>query len=36
MAAVSCIFWPFGTVLGVFTLVVLTKASVRQMFGKMS
>ncbi len=32
VAAVSCIFMPLGTVLGVFTLVVLTRASVRALF----
>lgn len=32
MAAVACIFMPFGTVLGVLTIVVLTKPSVRGLF----
>jgi hypothetical protein len=32
VAAVSCIFMPFGTILGVFTLVVLTKESVKRRF----
>jgi hypothetical protein len=32
MAAVSCIFFPFGTVLGVFTLLVLNRPSVREQF----
>ena len=32
MAALSCAFFPFGTVLGVFTIVVLQKDSVRQLF----
>jgi hypothetical protein len=32
MAAIECIFMPFGTVLGVFTIVVLTRPSVREMF----
>jgi hypothetical protein len=32
MAAFSCAFFPFGTVLGVFTIVVLQKDSVRQLF----
>ena len=32
MAAVSCIFFPCGTVLGVFTLLVLNRASVREQF----
>jgi hypothetical protein len=34
MAALSCAFFPFGTVLGVFTIVVLQKDSVRQLFDK--
>ncbi|MGD2176073.1 MAG: hypothetical protein PVJ27_11765 [Candidatus Brocadiaceae bacterium] len=33
MAAVACIFMPFGTVLGVFTIIVLVRPSVRQLFG---
>ena len=32
MAALSCAFMPFGTVLGVFTIVVLVRPSVRQLF----
>jgi hypothetical protein len=32
MAAIECIFMPFGTVLGVFTIVVLAKPSVKDMF----
>ncbi|OGP85980.1 MAG: hypothetical protein A2Z08_06530 [Deltaproteobacteria bacterium RBG_16_54_11] len=32
MAAIECIFMPFGTVLGVFTIVVLTRPSVKEMF----
>ena len=32
VAAVSCIFFPFGTALGVLTLVVLLRASVKPMF----
>lgn len=35
MAALSCAFFPFGTVLGVFTIIVLQKDSVRQLFGRM-
>ena len=34
MAAVQCTFIPFGTVLGVFTIVALQKPSVRQLFGR--
>ncbi len=33
MAAISCAFMPFGTVLGVFTLLVLLKPSVKELFG---
>jgi hypothetical protein len=32
MAALSCIFVPFGTVLGVFTMVVLMRPTVKEMF----
>jgi hypothetical protein len=32
MAAVACMFVPFGTVLGVFTIIVLTKDSVKARF----
>lgn len=34
MGGVACIFMPFGTVLGVFTLIVLTRPSVRALFDK--
>jgi hypothetical protein len=33
MACFQCAFFPFGTVLGVFTIVVLSRPSVKQMFG---
>lgn len=33
VAGVECIFMPFGTVLGVFTLVVLMRPSVKAKFG---
>lgn len=33
IAAIACIFMPVGTVLGVFTIIVLMRESVRQMFG---
>ena len=33
MAAVSCIFMPFGTVLGVFTIIVLSRPTVKQLYG---
>ena len=32
MAAVECLFMPFGTVLGVFTIVVLCRESVKPLF----
>jgi len=32
MAGIECLFTPFGTVLGVFTLLVLTRPSVKEMF----
>lgn len=34
VAAIECLFIPFGTVLGVFTLVVLMRPSVRELFGE--
>lgn len=33
MAAIACVFFPFGTVLGVFTLIVLTRPAVKALFG---
>ena len=33
VAGVECIFMPFGTVLGVFTIIVLMRPSVRVLFG---
>jgi hypothetical protein len=32
MAGIACMFMPLGTILGVFTLVVLLRPSVRQLF----
>ena len=32
MAGVECMFMPFGTVLGVFTIIVLMRESVTEMF----
>ncbi|MHC4159029.1 MAG: hypothetical protein ACYSSO_08110 [Planctomycetota bacterium] len=32
VAAVGCMFMPFGTVLGVFTIIVLMRASVKELF----
>jgi len=33
MACIECLFMPFGTVLGVFTILVLVRESVKQLFG---
>ena len=33
MGGVECVFMPFGTVLGVFTLIVLMREPVKQLFG---
>jgi D-alanyl-lipoteichoic acid acyltransferase DltB (MBOAT superfamily) len=33
MAGVACVFMPFGTVLGVFTILVLVRPSVKSAFG---
>ena len=32
MACVECLFMPFGTMLGVFTILVLNRASVKELF----
>ncbi len=32
VAAMECLFMPFGTVLGVFTIIVLNRSSVRSLF----
>ncbi len=32
VACVECIFMPFGTILGVFTLIVLTRESIKRLF----
>jgi hypothetical protein len=32
MAAIACLFMPFGTILGVFTIIFLTKDSVKAQF----
>jgi hypothetical protein len=34
MAGVECLFMPFGTVLGVFTIIVLMRDSVKELFGR--
>ena len=36
VAGVSCIFTPFGTVLGIFTILVLMRPSVKELFEKNS
>jgi hypothetical protein len=33
MAGVECLFMPFGTILGVFTIIVLTREPAKQLFG---
>jgi hypothetical protein len=32
MAGVECLFMPFGTVLGVFTILVLNRQTVKELF----
>jgi len=32
-ACVQCLFMPFGTILGVFTIIVLSRRSVKEIFG---
>ncbi|HZB26875.1 MAG TPA: hypothetical protein VE379_12110 [Vicinamibacterales bacterium] len=32
MAALACMFFPFGTVLGIFTIIVLSRTGVRDLF----
>ena len=32
MACIECLFIPFGTILGVFTIIVLSRESVRRLF----
>jgi hypothetical protein len=34
MGCIECVFFPFGTALGVFTILVLVRESVKQLFGK--
>ena len=34
MAGLECIFMPFGTVLGVFTIIVLMRDTVKELFGR--
>lgn len=33
MAGVACMFMPFGTALGIFSIIVLTRPSVKALFG---
>jgi hypothetical protein len=33
IAGIECIFIPFGTVLGVFTIIVLMRPTVKELFG---
>jgi hypothetical protein len=32
VAAILCLFMPFGSVLGIFTIIVLNRLSVRQLY----
>jgi hypothetical protein len=32
MACIECLFIPFGTILGVFTIIVLSRESVKTLF----
>jgi len=34
IGAISCIFFPLGTILGVFTLIIITKPEVKELFTK--
>jgi hypothetical protein len=34
VAALECLSFPFGTILGVFTIVVLSRESVKRLFGR--
>jgi len=34
MACVMCMFIPFGTILGVFTIIVLSRDSVKRLYGR--
>ncbi|MEO1400216.1 MAG: hypothetical protein AAFV72_03065 [Cyanobacteria bacterium J06635_1] len=33
VACIACLFTPFGTVLGIFTLIVLSRQSVKRLYG---
>ncbi len=34
IAGIACLFMPFGTLLGIFTIIVLQRDSVRQLYGE--
>lgn len=34
LACIMCAFFPFGTILGIFTILVLSKDSVKQIYGR--
>ena len=36
IAGIECVFMPFGTVLGVFTLIALSKDSIKEVFAQQS
>ena len=36
MAGIACMFMPFGTILGVFTIIVLVRPSVKALFNGMT
>ncbi len=33
LACIECLFFPFGVILGVFTIIVLSRSSVKELFG---
>jgi len=33
IAVIECLFFPFGTILGAFTLILLTRPPIKQLFG---
>ncbi len=35
MACIACVLAPFGTVLGIFTIIVLSKDSVKRLYGRL-
>ena len=36
VAGLECMMFPFGSVLGVFTIIILLRPCVRQLFGRMT